>query len=174
MVSWEDFAIAIGGFTPVIFVGAVITTQELTRSSSRRWRGEQEVPRNPVEEAMDRCALSMEPRFRTWSYISAAGQLVHEGNSEGAWRFLHRADKALGLNNSLEVNHPKIAEDYGGDEELWKIRRKIRKAKDQLKRGEMEGAEETITSLDGFFFFHSVRRSVECILGLIEPEFGVA
>lgn len=127
-----------------------------------------------VEASVDRCWMAAEARFRTWSFISAAQQLAAEGNSEQAWRFMERADRALGLDDSLEVNHPVIAQDYGGDQGLWDVRRRIRVAKDQLKAGQLEEAQAAITRLDSFFFFHAFRRSIECISHLIDPDFGVA
>ena len=142
----------------------------------RRWGKTltKEVNQHDVESIVDRCFFGVEARFRTWSFINAAGQHANEGNTEQAWRFLERADRALGLDDRLDVNHPKIAEDYGGDKELWDIRKKIRKAKDQLTARQLKDAEDIITRLDGFFFFHSLRRTIQCVLGLIDPEFGIA
>jgi len=132
------------------------------------------IRRRLLDEKLGDCTFAAEARFRTWSFVSAADQHLYEGNTEQALRFLERADKALGLDDKLDVNHPEIAKDYGGDEELWKVRYRIRAAEEMIRKGETEKAQEAITGLDGFFFGHALARTGQCLAGLIDPSFGIA
>lgn len=136
-----------------------------------------------IKQKLERCKKGALARLHTWSLVETAEELLNprrgswKPDKEWAMRFLEKADLVLGDSRGGDVlgrNDPLIAEDFGGDEELWAVREQIRKTKHLISLNEVGKALKEIKEVDALLLNRALDKFVSCFLGLTVPEKGVS
>lgn len=113
------------------------------------------------------------PRFHTWALVEAAHSLNNRMDSELIIKLLIRADGVLTI-RGRGVNDPVIAEDLGGDEVITDLRRRIQKAIEHLKCGEIADVRDELWVVRKTLYLNAIKRLFECVHGDESPSKGVS
>jgi hypothetical protein len=142
----------------------------------------QMITKKEVFNSVIPCAIPIErSRFHTWALVDAAHELVNprRGNfkPELKWAFnlLWKADAVLGSKDDIMGKNDRIiAEDFGGDEKLWHVRRLLRAARDAITNGDLKKAKNCAHLAQNTLFHHAALRFAECLFGLRKPAEGIS